>query len=72
MKALYIEGRRNGYTPEQCGNTLTIKELIETLECLASEYGESLPVYICNDGGYTYGNIRDYTIEVYNNKKVLK
>ena len=29
---LYIEGRRNGYSPDQCGHTMTVQELIEYLE----------------------------------------
>lgn len=52
-KALYIDGRRNGYTPAQCGQTMTVAELIEYLQDL----DEDMPVYIINDGGYTYGNI---------------
>ena len=58
MKALFIEGNRNGYTPEQCGRTLTVKELIEILE----QYDEDSPVYIRNDKGYTYGHITAYDI----------
>lgn len=32
MRPIYIEGNRNGYSPEQCGRTLTVGELIEILE----------------------------------------
>lgn len=53
MKALYIEGRRNGYSPEQCGNTMTVAELMAYLE----QFDEDTPVYIQNDNGYTYGSI---------------
>lgn len=53
MKALFIDGRRNGYTPEQCGETMTVEELIAYLE----QFDEDTPVYISNDNGYTYGNI---------------
>ena len=56
MKALYINGKRNGYSPEQCGTTLTVGELIELL----SEYDEDRPVYLRNDNGYTYGSITAY------------
>lgn len=55
MKALFIDGRRNGYTPEQCGKTMTVEELIAYLE----QFDEDTPVYISNDNGYTYGSI-DY------------
>ena len=52
---LYITGNRNGYDEKQCGETLTVGELIERL----SEFDENEPVYLMNDGGYTYGSI-DY------------
>ena len=50
---LFIDGRRNGYSPSQCGGTMTVGELIEMLE----GYDEDMPVYLKNDEGYTYGNI---------------
>lgn len=53
MKGLFIDGRRNGYEPSQCGRTMTVIELIEYLE----QFDEETPVYISNDNGYTYGNI---------------
>lgn len=53
MQVLYIEGRRNGYGPDQCGRTMTVAELIDYL----SQFDEELPVYLSNDQGYTYGNI---------------
>ena len=53
MNGLFIEGRRNGYAPEQCGYTFTVKDLIEELQ----NYDEDMPVYLSNDNGYTYGNI---------------
>lgn len=55
IKALYIEGRRTGYGPEQCGRTMTVGELIDFL----SGYPEDLKVYLRNDNGYTYGEIDD-------------
>lgn len=58
MKALYIEGKRNGYDPDQCGRTLTVGELIEILE----EFDYGRPVYLRNDNGYTYGSITEYNI----------
>lgn len=57
MDALYINGNRNGYAPEQCGQTLTVGELIRILTDYM-EYGwEDVPVYLMNDNGYTYGSI---------------
>ena len=40
MKALYIDGRRNGYAPCQCGRTMTIGELIEFLQEFDEDSGE--------------------------------
>lgn len=58
MKALFIEGKRNGYGIDQCGQTLTVGELIEILEQF--DYGR--PIYLRNDGGYTYGSITERDI----------
>ena len=54
--ALYINGNRNGYSPEQCGRTMTVGELIEFL----SDYNEDSPVYLSNDNGFTYGSIQEH------------
>lgn len=63
MNILYIEGRRNGYDPDQCGKTMTVSELIGFLR----EFDGDLPVYLKNDGGYTFGNITEgsFTEDVY-------
>ena len=53
MKNLFIEGRRNGYEPSQCKETMTVKELIEYLE----QFDDNTKVYLKNDRGYTYGSI---------------
>ena len=53
MKALYIEGRRDGYSPTQIRETMTVGELMAYLE----QFDEDAPVYIQNDNGYTYGSI---------------
>lgn len=52
-QVLYIEGRRDGYTPQQCGSTLTVGELIAYL----AEFEPETELYLKNDGGYTYGCI---------------
>ena len=49
---LFIEGRRNGYSPNQCGRTMTAGELMSFLE----QFDEDMPVYLSNDNGYTYGS----------------
>lgn len=64
IKYLFIEGNRNGYTPKQCGGTLTVGELINILE----NYNEDLPIYIRNDNGYTYGAI--YYDEIQTNEEI--
>lgn len=55
MERLFINGKRNGYTLEQCGETLTVGELMEKLQ----EYAEDTPIFLCNDKGYTYGSITE-------------
>lgn len=52
---LFINAKRNGYGPDQCGRTLTVAELIDIL----SEFDDETPVYLCHDGGYTYGSITE-------------
>ena len=56
---LFIEGRRNGYSPEQCGKTMTVGELIEFLE----QFDEETEVFLNNDNGYTYGNITESSFQ---------
>lgn len=58
MNAIYINGNRNGYGPDQCGRTLTVGELIEILE----QYDEDRLIYLRNDNGYTYGSITERDI----------
>lgn len=52
---VFIDGNRNGYDTEQCGRTMTVGELIAFLE----QFDEDAKVYLRNDGGYTYGSIRE-------------
>lgn len=58
-KMLLIPGHRNGYNPEQCGSTLTIREMIEHLEEIAQDYGDDVELFLVNDGGYTYGSFEE-------------
>lgn len=59
MTALFIEGRRNGYEPDQCGRTMTVGDLIEYL----SQFDEDAQVYLKNDNGYTFGSIDERSFE---------
>ena len=58
MSKVFIEGNRNGYSTKQCGNTMTVGELMAWL----GEFDEDAKVYLRNDNGYTYGSInrRDF------------
>lgn len=59
MRPIYIEGKRNGYGIGQCGQTLTVGELIEILE----QFDYDRPIFLRNDNGYTYGSITERDIE---------
>lgn len=59
MDVLFLEGRRDGYAVDQCGKTMTVGELLEFLQ----QFDEDLPVYLRNDGGYTYGRITESRFE---------
>ena len=54
---VFIEAKRNGYSPEQCGPTLTVSELINLL----SDMDEDAKVYLSNDNGYTYGSLNQWS-----------
>ena len=56
---LFIEGRRNGYAPDQIKRTMTVGELIEFLE----QFDEEAEVYLNNDNGYTFGSITESSFE---------
>ncbi|MEG1353661.1 MAG: hypothetical protein RR255_00050 [Bacilli bacterium] len=66
FKGVFIEGNRDGYSPEQCSKSLTINELIDELEELKLVCGGTgdEPIYLINDGGYTYGSINYCTIHI--------
>ena len=53
-----LETCREGYVPDQCGNTMTVGELIQYL----SQFDEDAKVFYSNDNGYTYGPVRRYDI----------
>jgi hypothetical protein len=56
---LFIEGRREGYAPDQCRETMTVQELIDYL----AEFDPDEKVYLNNDNGYTYGSITESSFE---------
>ena len=64
-----IEGNRDGYSPDQCAETCTVRELIDALEY----FDDDRPVYLINDNGYTYGSIsaRDIDEHYVNNQGEL-
>ena len=55
---IIIEAVREGYSPDQCGNTMTVAELIEELE----QYEGDEKIYFSHDNGYTYGALKSYRI----------
>ena len=56
-KMLLFTGNRDGYSPEQCHHTMTIREMIEYLEDIADCHGDDIELFLSNDNGYTYGSI---------------
>ena len=56
---LFLNTSRTGYTPGQCGDTLTVGELIDIL----AQYDEDDKVFFRNDDGYTYGSIDEDDFE---------
>jgi len=62
---LFIEGRREGYTPGQCERTMTVGELIEFLQ----DFDEDMPVYLNNDNGYTFGSITESSFQENDNEE---
>ena len=55
MTNVYIDSRRDGYSPSQCHDTMTVGELIDIL----SQYDEDQPVYIRNDNGYQMDSVTE-------------
>ena len=50
---LTIEAAREGYSPDQIRDTMTVEDLRRLLE----DYEDDTPIYISNDNGYTFGGI---------------
>lgn len=58
MKYLEISAVREGYEPDQCNDTMTVKELRSLLEY----FDDDLPIYLSHDDGYTYGSVTEQAI----------
>lgn len=58
--------RRDGYSPNQCGTTLSAGELIKILQ----QYDEDTLIYYSNDRGYTYGALDEDYIEEVNGEEL--
>ena len=56
---LFINTNRDGYSPEQIGDTMTVGELKELL----NDFNDNTKVMFKNDGGYTYGAISTFDFE---------
>lgn len=54
-----IEAKREGYSVDQVGYTLTVGDLINYL----NQWDEDTPIYISNDNGYTFGAITTSRID---------
>lgn len=52
---VFLRGSWDGYTPDQCGETLTVDELIEELE----NYEEDMPVFINYTSDGIYGALSE-------------
>ena len=58
MKYLEISAVREGYEPDQCSDTMTVRELRNLL----NYFDDDLPIYLSHDNGYTYGSVTDNTV----------
>ena len=56
-----IEANREGYAPDQLGQTMTVGQLIELLR----SFDEYMEVILSHDNGYTYGSISEWDFDVW-------
>lgn len=59
MAKLFINANRDGYSPDQCGKTMTVGELINYL----MEFDEDAEIFLKHDNGYTFGSITENDFE---------
>lgn len=60
MECITIETSREGYSIDQLGYTMNVRDMIDYLE----QFDDDTKIYLSNDGGYTYGTIKSYNIDV--------
>jgi len=58
-RVLYISANSEGYGIDQIRHTMTVRDLIDSLE----QFDEETQVYLKHDGGYTYGGITQWCFE---------
>ena len=58
-RAIFIDGRRDAYSPAQCDYTMSVGELKEFLK----QFNDDDKIFLSNDNGYTYGSITDSSFE---------
>lgn len=61
QRAIFINGKRSGYSPGQVHETMTVGALIEWLR----QYDDRTPVFLRNDNGYTYGGVDGWAGDIY-------
>lgn len=59
-EVLILNTIRGGYSPGQCGGTLTVGELIRELE----DFDPDLEIYTGHDNQYTYGAIQAFDLDI--------
>ena len=63
---IILDARREEYGKvEASESTMTLRELINTLEEYAEDYGDDAKIIPSHDRGYTYGGIRKRLFDVW-------
>ena len=60
MEKLIINTSRDAYSVKDILNTMTVGDLKAFLE----DFEDDTPIYLSFDNGYTYGAVKENTIEV--------
>ena len=62
MEYVTLKTNIQGYAPDQCGNTMTVQELIDQL----SEFNPDAKVYFCEEGFHTtkYGSVNEWSLDL--------
>ncbi len=58
MRFLRIKAVSDAYAASDCEDTMTVGELMDALR----SYPEDEPVVLSFNGGYTFGNVKEYRI----------